>query len=78
MPAGLYHTVLASSATAAPPANALPMPEPPVSWIWKNAAEAGAEMQATARNNADRRKKQQVRDFMLLSLLLVTVNAKSS
>jgi len=27
MPAGLYQTVLASSAIAAPPANALPMPD---------------------------------------------------
>ena len=28
IPAGLYQTVLASSATAAPPANALPVPLP--------------------------------------------------
>jgi hypothetical protein len=48
MPAGLYHTVLASSAIAAPPANALPIPEALFSASWKNAAEAGAEIPAMA------------------------------
>src|SRR5882672_305271 len=48
IPAGLYHTVLASSAIAAPPANALPIPEALCSAIWKKAADAGADAAASA------------------------------
>src|SRR5262249_15621604 len=48
MPAGLYHTVLASSAIAAPPAKALPIPEALCSAIWKKAAQAGADAAASA------------------------------
>src|SRR5215467_14609253 len=48
IPAGLYHTVLASSAIAAPPAKALPMPEALCSAIWKKAAQAGADAAASA------------------------------
>src|SRR5215471_20214776 len=48
MPAGLYQTVLASSAIAAPPAKALPIPEALCSAIWKKAAQAGADAAASA------------------------------
>src|SRR5687768_16228687 len=51
-PAGLDHATLASSATAAPPANALPVPLP--LWIasWKPAAAAYPETVAIAASTA--------------------------
>src|SRR2546427_6445167 len=55
MPAGLYQTVLASSAIAAPPAKALPMPDALFSAIWKNAAEAGADAATRTAIGAERR-----------------------
>src|SRR5262249_44984370 len=47
IPAGLYHTVLASSAIAAPPAKPLPIPAALCSAIWKKAAQAGADAAAS-------------------------------
>src|SRR5262249_60129443 len=55
IPAGLYHTVLASSAIAAPPAKALPSPEALCSAIWKKAAQAGADAAANAIATTDLR-----------------------
>src|SRR5574340_1089308 len=40
MPAGFDHTVVASCASAAPPANALPSPDADVSFNWKPAPHA--------------------------------------
>src|SRR5882672_2698542 len=67
MPAGLYHTVLASSAIAAPPAKAVPMPDAFCSANAKKAAEAGAEMPATAAARADLCSRRHVRGFILFS-----------
>ena len=49
MPAGLDHTVVASCACAAPPAYALPNPDPDVSLSWKPAAWAIIGPQAHAK-----------------------------
>src|SRR5262245_57841666 len=65
IPAGLNHTVLASSATAAPPAKALPMPEALCSAIWKKAADAGADAQASASASAGLRILQRVPAVLL-------------
>src|SRR5262245_52552080 len=65
IPAGLYQTVLASSAIAAPPANALPMPEALCSAIWKNAADAGADAQASTTTSTRLRILQRVPPILL-------------
>src|SRR5882672_1401831 len=67
IPAGLYHTVLASSAIAAPPANAVPNPEPFCSASAKNDAEAGAEIPAIAAASADLFSRRLALDFILFS-----------
>src|SRR5215831_11690988 len=65
IPAGLYQTVLASSAIAAPPANALPIPEALCSAIWKKAAQAGADAAASTIATAALRMLQHVAAVLL-------------
>src|SRR5262245_14476858 len=67
MPAGLYQTVLASSAIAAPPANAVPRPDPFCSAIAKNDAEAGPEIPAIAVASAVLCSRRLARTFILFS-----------
>src|SRR5262245_53691409 len=67
MPAGLYQTVLASSAIAAPPAKAVPRPDALCSAIAKNDADAGAEMPAIAAASADLCSRRLALDFILFS-----------
>jgi hypothetical protein len=48
IPAGFHQTVLASSATAAPPAQALPRPLVPFSVIWIPDARTALEEKITS------------------------------